>query len=450
MLCTSLGIAPFAVGALCVLSLSGIATHSAYCSYLVSSSHPPPSKLRGFGVRAVSGAAMTQWVGDNWRLKAGPQPDPAPNNKMPEGPAAEIDPQLRHNGYKESFVQEYDGIKVYHHQGRYQHLGPQVYTWAFYEYRMVINSECWNIIVDENLKEVPSNFPGSSSAKLTHDFCHVDSDNSDDVYTNFSFLEMGGRTIWPFYTTETFQEDLWIWISPRRFAIISGHPHNEKLNHFYSNKMHEHHILANRAICWNFNEIETDAGKKKDRIIALSDDTRRCWASHETFITGFEYKYGVRQIGRKEEVPHGKRKYTDPAVQVSAKPPDATGPYSARDMQALNETFANPAGKAFLSPEQAKEVAVNTQWKCGQVPPLGSSQEGEGRKDSQLAYARTLLAVFNEAVSQLAVVVDNLEQLHAEKEAASSAGPPMAPANEQTQDKAQAAATGKQQQDAHQ
>ena len=103
---------------------------------------------------------------------------------------------------------------------------------------------------------------------LLLDFCHVDSDNSDDVYTNFSFVEMRGRTIWPFYTTETFQEDLWIWISPRRFAIISGHPHNEKLNHFYSNKMHEHHILANRAICWSFNEIETDASKKKDRIIA--------------------------------------------------------------------------------------------------------------------------------------------------------------------------------------
>ena len=152
------GYCSIAVGALCVLSLSGIATHSAYCSYLVSSSHPPPSELRGFGVRAVSGAAMTQWVGDNWRLKAGPQPDPAPNNKMPEGPAAEIDPQLRHNGYKESFVQEYDGIKVYHHQGRYQHLGPQVYTWAFYEYRMVINSECWNIIVDENMKEVRAIF----------------------------------------------------------------------------------------------------------------------------------------------------------------------------------------------------------------------------------------------------------------------------------------------------
>ena len=69
---------------------------------------------------------------------------------------------------------------------------------AFYEYRMVINSECWNIIIDENMKEVPSNFPGSSSVKLTHDFCHVDSDNSDDVYTNYSFVEMGVAQSGPF------------------------------------------------------------------------------------------------------------------------------------------------------------------------------------------------------------------------------------------------------------
>jgi hypothetical protein len=314
---------------------------------------------------------------------------------------------------------------------------------------MIINSECWNIIVDENMKEVPSSFPGSSSVQLTHDFCHVDSDYSDmcipiSVSWKWEVVQSG-----PFIPQRPSRK-IWIWISPRRFAIISGHPHNEKLNHFYSNKMHEHHILANRAICWSFNDVETDAGKKKDRIIALSDDTRRCWASHETFATGFEYKYGVRQSGRKEEVPHGKRKYTDPAVQVSAKPLDATGPYTARDMQALNETFATPAGKAFLSPEQTKGVAVNTQWKCGQVPPLGPAQEGETRKDTQLAYARTLLTVFNEAASQLAVVVDNLEQLHAEKEAVSSAGPPQAPAGEQTQDKAQAAETGKQQQDAHQ
>ena len=95
-----------------------------------------------------------------------------------------------------------------------------------------------------------------------------------------------------------------------------------------------------------------------------------------------------------------------------------------------------PPVTCFLSPEQTKGVAVNTQWKCGQVPPLGPAQEGETRKDTQLAYARTLLTVFNGAASQLAVVVDNLEQLHAEKEAVSSAGPPQAPAGEQTQDKA--------------
>ena len=61
---------------------------------------------------------MTQWIGDTWRLKAGPQPDPAVN-KMSDGSTTEVDPELRRQGYKESFVQEYDGIKVYHHQGRY-------------------------------------------------------------------------------------------------------------------------------------------------------------------------------------------------------------------------------------------------------------------------------------------------------------------------------------------
>ena len=106
-------------------------------------------------------------------------------------PLQAITQNLSRCGYKETFVQEYDGIKVYHHQGSYQHIGPQVYTWAFYEYRMVINSECWNIIIDENMKEPPGSFPGSSSIKLTHDFCHIDSESSDDEYTSFSFVEDG-------------------------------------------------------------------------------------------------------------------------------------------------------------------------------------------------------------------------------------------------------------------
>ena len=52
------------------------------------------------------------------------------------------------------------------------------------------------------------------------------------------------------------------------------------------------------------------------------------------------------------------------------------------------------------------------------------------RKDPQLAYARTLLTVFKEAVNQLAVVVENLEQIQAEEGAARSTGPPMASAKE--------------------
>ena len=58
--------------------------------------------------------------------------------------------------------------------------------------------------------------------------------------------------------------------------------------------------------------------------------------------------------------------------------------------------------------------------------------------------------MFKEAVNQLAVVVENLEQIQAEEGAASSTGPPMASAKEQAQDKDQAAETGKLQQDAHQ
>ena len=150
------------------------------------------------------------------------------------------------------------------------------------------------------------------------------------------------------YATESFQEDLWIWVSPRRFAIISSHPHNEKLNHFYSNKMHEHHILANRTICWTVHAVETDTGKRRTASLHLMTTLGTAGpASHETFATGFEGKYGMGQIGRREEVPHGKRKYSDPAGQVSAKPFDATGTYSARDMQALTETLPTQLSQLF-------------------------------------------------------------------------------------------------------
>ena len=169
---------------------------------------------------------------------------------------------------------------------------PSVHYWAVYEYRMYINGECWNIVTDEDMNKPPSGFPGSQPTRLTHDFCHLDPQSCDEAYTNFSFVEMGGRRIWPFYVPENDKAQLWVWISPRRFAIISNHPSNEKLNHFYSNKMHDHHILALRTPCWVIKEIESDSGKLMERTIVLSEDTRRRSSSHETFATGFEGKYG--------------------------------------------------------------------------------------------------------------------------------------------------------------
>ena len=125
---------------------------------------------------------MTQWVGDNWRLRAGPQLDSEQDQNESAEDDTKVDPELRLRGYKESFVREYDGIRVYHHQGRYQHLTKQFHYWAFYEYRMMINDECWNIITDEDMVKTPGSFPGSNSNKLTHDFCHLNSRYCDDVY----------------------------------------------------------------------------------------------------------------------------------------------------------------------------------------------------------------------------------------------------------------------------
>ena len=251
---------------------------------------------------------------------------------------------------------------------------------------MMINGECWNIITDENMVKTPSSFPGSNSTKLTHDFCHLDSRYCDDVYTSFNFVDMAGHRIWPFYTSECFQEHLWIWVSPRRFVIISSHPTKEKLNHFYSNKTHEHHILALRTSCWSFDEVENDKGKVIERTIAPSEDTRLRSASHETFVTGFEDKYFTSPGGRNEDVSHGKRKHSDSTGQARARQFDPTGTYSARDMQAWNQAFADPPQSTTASASQPRGPSDGVQWTYGQVPTLGPGAKGSDRCTAQLAY----------------------------------------------------------------
>ena len=216
--------------------------------------------------------------------------------------------------------------------------------------------------------EAPGSFPGSNSAKLTHDFCHLESRYCDDEYTNFSFVDIAGHKIWPFYTSENFQEHLWIWVSPRRFAIISGHPTNEKLNHFYSNKMHEHHILANRTISWSVDTVVNDKGKVIERTIAPSEDTRLRSASHETFVTGFEDKYFASPGGRKEDGSYGKRKHSESTGQARAKQFDPTNTYSARDMQAWDRGM--------------KPLQIRHDRRRHQQANLGSrSREHSGRMD---------------------------------------------------------------------
>ena len=59
---------------------------------------------------------------------------------------------------------------------------------------MCINGEYWNIILNDDMKSpLDWTYPGSSSAKLSHDFCHLDTEDSDDVYTNFLVCGNG----WP-------------------------------------------------------------------------------------------------------------------------------------------------------------------------------------------------------------------------------------------------------------
>jgi len=53
---------------------------------------------------------MTQWVGDKWRLKAGPQLGQMNKDGPTEATTTGNNPEPLHCGYKETFVQEYDGM----------------------------------------------------------------------------------------------------------------------------------------------------------------------------------------------------------------------------------------------------------------------------------------------------------------------------------------------------
>ena len=275
---------------------------------------------------------MEPWNVDRVVLREGPTRRQGTESTAGATPLADYGGESQLFEYKETPVAEYDGIQVYLQEGSYEH-NHKIHKWSFYEYRMWINNECWNIIMNVDLKNPPDwTYAGSNSAKLSHDFCHLNTDSSDEVYTKFSFVEMGGRPIWPFYSGDDYQEDLWIWVSPRRFAVVTNHKHNEKLNHFYVDRMHEHNILANRTICWRITEHVNSTGKVMDKQIALSRDTRCATADHENFFTGCEHKPAIKWRTRSDQ-PHGKRKFSDSPGSSRVLQVDRIGTYSASDLQ---------------------------------------------------------------------------------------------------------------------
>ena len=353
---------------------------------------------------------MEPWNVDRVVLREGPTRRQVTESSAGVTPIVEYGSESQLFEYKETAVTEYDGVQVFLQEGSYEH-NQKIHKWSFYESRMWINNECWNIIMNVDLKNPPDwTYAGSNSAKLSHDFCHINTDSSDEVYTNFSFKEMGGRTIWPFYTGDDYQDDLWIWVSPRRFVVITNHKHNEKLNHFYVDRMHEHNVLANRTICWRITEHVNHTGKVVDKQIALSRDTRCATADHENFLTGCEHKPAIKWRSRSDQ-PYGKRKFSDSPGLSRVLQVDQIGTYSASDLQKLNAVFAAQTSVKPSTAESSQTADIPGLWRHGEVPPLGPATEGRARASKQLEYARTLLAVTAKAAAQMEEVVRNLEQI---------------------------------------
>ena len=97
---------------------------------------------------------MAHWIGDKVTLKAGPLTGPDQAGPAVGSNDTEAHSEHQRPEYKESYITEYDGIQVYRQQGCYEHA-KQLHAWSFYEYRMCINGECWNIVLNDDMKSGP-------------------------------------------------------------------------------------------------------------------------------------------------------------------------------------------------------------------------------------------------------------------------------------------------------
>lgn len=207
----------------------------------------PIPPILGFDPR-FKPAAMPKDGSQRVVLTEAPQGDARLQSRIGNDP--EQDPEMRKHNYKEIYIHTQDGVEVYHHKGRYQINGGVFHYWAFYEYRLYVNDELWNIIVDENMSNVPTQMPGSKATALTHDFCHLDSSGSDEVYRNFSFEEMEGRTV-PFSLSTCLKMNT-ISIGPGSVSQGSSYEACDVLLIAIAMDLVESTVYLNRAVFWAY------------------------------------------------------------------------------------------------------------------------------------------------------------------------------------------------------
>lgn len=151
------------------------------------------------------------------------------------------------------------------------------------------NGLWWNTEPMEHM--LPSS--GYSSHKLHHDFVCLDVENCKAESRRFTFFD--NRGVAPFGPRDRINSPFSIWVSPRRFAILTfGEDSKRKQGtlRFYCCLTHDYNILANRTTCWRVKENKTtyDYAPQFERWISLNDAERVGYAMNEDPCTGYEGK----------------------------------------------------------------------------------------------------------------------------------------------------------------
>ena len=65
--------------------------------------------------------------------------------------------------------------------------------WSFLENNIFVQGELWSIIVDDACPCIPRK--GQSTTKLSHDFVHLDFENSAPIFHNVELMDLDGAPL---------------------------------------------------------------------------------------------------------------------------------------------------------------------------------------------------------------------------------------------------------------